>query len=76
MYKLPKFVRFSLGWLLVVVGAIFILLPGPAILFLPLGLAILSIDNPKAKTWLRSCQRMMRRSAQQLDHWLLNRKHR
>ncbi|WP_448548987.1 PGPGW domain-containing protein [Thalassotalea fusca] len=76
MHKLPKFVRFSLGWFLVVVGAIFILLPGPAFLFLPLGLAILSIDDPRAKAWLRSSQRMMSRSARKLDRWLLKRKHR
>lgn len=49
------------------IGAIFILVPGPAFLFLPLGLAILSLEYPLARTWLKKSQRMMRRGAVQMD---------
>lgn len=76
MHKVPKFIRSTLGFALVIVGVLFIILPGPAVLFLPLGLALLSVDYPKAKVWLKRCQRMMSKSAQQLDRWLLARKHR
>jgi len=76
VHKVPKFIRSTLGFALVIVGVLFIILPGPAVLFLPLGLALLSVDYPKAKVWLKRCQRMMSKSAQQLDRWLLARKHR
>jgi uncharacterized membrane protein YbaN (DUF454 family) len=56
-----------LGFSLVILGVIFILLPGPAIIFLPLGLAILSLQFDWAKDWLKRSQRMMRKSAVQLD---------
>jgi hypothetical protein len=59
------------GFILVAIGVIFILLPGPAIIFLPLGLALLSMQYNWAKIWLKRCQKMMRKSAVQLDKlWL------
>ena len=76
MHKIPKLIRSSIGLVLVLVGVIFIILPGPAILFLPLGLALLSVDYPWAKVWLRRCQRMMSQGAKQVDSWLLRWKHR
>ena len=65
-----------LGFSLVAIGIVFILLPGPAIIFLPLGLAILSLQYDWAKIWLRKCQRMMRKSAVQLDKWWADFKYR
>lgn len=56
-----------IGGFLTLIGAIFIVLPGPAFLFLPIGLAILSLEHPIAKVWLRRCQRMMREGAVKLD---------
>jgi len=56
-----------IGGLLTLIGAIFIVLPGPAFLFLPIGLAILSLEYPRAKVWLRRCQRMMHEGAVKLD---------
>lgn len=56
-----------IGSLLTIVGLIFIVLPGPAFLFLPIGLAVLSLEHEEAKKWLRRCQRWMRKSAVQAD---------
>lgn len=56
-----------IGGSLVVIGAIFILLPGPAFLFLPIGLAILSLEHVWSKVWLRRCQRWMRSGAVKFD---------
>ncbi|WP_206483347.1 PGPGW domain-containing protein [Thalassotalea sp. G2M2-11] len=64
------------GFACVAIGLIFILLPGPAVIFIPLGLAILSTQYPWAKNWLRKSQRMMRKSAVQMDSWWLKFKHR
>jgi len=57
-----------IGGLLTLVGAIFIVLPGPAFLFLPVGLAVLSLEHSWAKVWLRRCQHMMRNGAVKLDN--------
>ncbi|WP_284245003.1 PGPGW domain-containing protein [Thalassotalea insulae] len=59
------------GFSLIALGLIFILLPGPAVIFIPLGLAILSTEYHWAKTWLRKSQRIMRTNAQKLDLWWL-----
>jgi hypothetical protein len=59
-----------LGFILVAIGVIFIILPGPAILFLPLGLALLSLEYDWAKVWLRRCQRWMRKGAVAIDKWI------
>ncbi|WP_353517325.1 PGPGW domain-containing protein [Thalassotalea sp. SU-HH00458] len=64
------------GFIFVAIGLIFILLPGPAILFLPLGLALLSLQHEWAKVWLKRCQRLMRKSAVQLDKMWLRFKYR
>ena len=60
----------AVGGFLTLIGAVFILLPGPAFLFLPLGLAILSLEHEWAKSWLKRCQRWMRKGAVQADKWL------
>ena len=59
-----------IGSLLTIVGVIFIILPGPAFLFLPIGLAVFSVEHDIAKVWLRLCQRWMRKSAVQADKLL------
>lgn len=70
-----KSVITMVGGALTALGVIFIVVPGPAILFLPVGLAILSLEYPWAKRWLKKCQRMMSTSARKLDAWLLKQKH-
>ena len=49
------------------IGVFFILLPGPAVIFLPLGLALLSLEYAWAKVWLRKVQRWFRKSAVKTD---------
>ncbi|GLX82822.1 PGPGW domain-containing protein [Thalassotalea eurytherma] len=65
--KTRKLVISLVGGFLTIIGTLFILVPGPAFLFLPLGLAVLSLEYPLAKKWLRKTQRMMRVSAEKLD---------
>ena len=60
-----------LGLFFVVIGAVFVLLPGPAILFLPLGLALLSLEYPLAKVWLRKTQRWLRQGAVETDKFFV-----
>jgi len=66
----------GIGFALVALGLLFILLPGPAIIFLPLGLAVLSLQYEWAKVGLKRCQRMMRKSAVRLDKMWLKFKYR
>lgn len=68
--KVKRYFISLLGFILIALGLIFIILPGPAILFLPLGLALLSLEYNWAKVWLRKCQRWMRTSAVNMDKWL------
>jgi hypothetical protein len=63
--------RTILGGVCLFIGVIFILVPGPAILFLPVGLALLSVDYHWAKVWLKKTQRWMRKSAVQTDRFFL-----
>jgi len=70
--KVKRYFISLLGIILVALGLIFIILPGPAILFLPLGLALLSLEYDWAKVWLRRCQRWMRKGAVKLDKWINN----
>jgi len=76
LMKIKSTMLTIVGLMLVAVGLLFVFLPGPAIIVLPLGLAILSLEYPWAKIWLRRCQRMTRKSAEQLDRWVLKMKHR
>ncbi|RTR39588.1 tellurium resistance protein TerC [Shewanella canadensis] len=62
------------GGVLTLVGAALLILPGPAWLLLPVGLAILSLEYPWAKVWLRKSQRQLRASAAWLDRKILLRK--
>ncbi|MBO9491118.1 hypothetical protein J7384_12165 [Endozoicomonas sp. G2_1] len=49
------------------VGTVFVILPGPAFIFLPLGLAMLSREYNWARVWLRKVQKMTNSSAKKLD---------
>lgn len=70
---MKKKIRIALGSLLAIVGVVFFILPGSMFVLL-LGLLMLSYDVPKAKQWLRSCQKIMSKSARKLDKIILNRK--
>ncbi len=68
-----KHIRIGIGGLFTFVGVVFFVLPGSMFLLI-LGLMMLSYDFPKAKSYLRICQRGMSKSARKLDSYLLNRK--
>jgi len=59
------------GGTCIFIGLFFILLPGPAVIFLPLGLALLSIEYVWAKVWLRKVQNWFRASAVKADQSIL-----
>ncbi len=61
---------------LTLLGGILIIMPGPAWLLLPIGLAILSLEYPWAKKWLKKSQVYMTRSARYLDHKIRQYKYR
>jgi hypothetical protein len=55
------------GTMILLIGVIFIVLPGPAILFIPAGLALLSMEYAFAREWLKQYQHHSRKAAQSLD---------
>ncbi|GGI98413.1 hypothetical protein GCM10007978_40240 [Shewanella hanedai] len=63
-----------LGGGLTLLGAALLILPGPAWLLLPIGLAILSLEYPWAKIWLRKSQKQLSTSAAWIDRKILLRK--
>jgi len=56
-----------IGFAIVLIGLVFIVLPGPAVLIIPLGLALLATEYPAAEKWLRKFQRYLSRSAAWAD---------
>ena len=58
------------GVFLTLLGVILIVLPGPASLFIPIGLAILALEYPIARTWLRKFQRILSAMAQKADSFV------
>ncbi|QFU22420.1 PGPGW domain-containing protein [Shewanella eurypsychrophilus] len=63
-----------IGGGLTLLGIALLALPGPAWLLLPIGLAVLSLEFPWAKVWLRKSQRQFYSSAAWLDRKILLRK--
>ncbi|MBL4629775.1 MAG: tellurium resistance protein TerC [Paraglaciecola sp.] len=70
---MKKKLRIIVGSACALFGVIFFILPGSMFVLL-LGLVMLSYDFPKARNWLRICQKSMSKSARKLDKMLLNRK--
>ncbi|NMP31869.1 tellurium resistance protein TerC [Thalassotalea sp. M1531] len=68
--QIRKLMITIVGGFLAFIGVVFILVPGPAFLFLPIGLAVLSLEYPLAKDWLRKSQRWMRTGAVKMDAWV------
>jgi len=50
-------------------GFVLIILPGPAFLLIPIGLAILALEYPSARKWLRKFQRILSASARKADDY-------
>ncbi len=70
-----KPIRTVIGGFLVLLGLIFVIVPGPSLLLLIPGLYLLSFDYPEAKVWLRKCQRLLSKSARWLDQQIRRRKY-
>ena len=62
------------GVVITLLGVILIVLPGPASLMIPAGLAILAIEYPIARKWLRQFQRILSASAKKADDFFAKRK--
>jgi len=73
MKQVKKIAITFAGGLLLLIGLLFIVLPGPAILIIPLALVLLSKEYPIAKEWLRKFQRYSRKSAEKLDSFFAKR---
>ena len=59
MKQLKRIVVILLGGTVLAVGVALIVLPGPAFIVIPLGLAILAIECAWAKRWLRSARAIL-----------------
>lgn len=55
------------GVFITLLGVILIVLPGPASILIPIGLAILALEYPIARKWLRKFQRTLTASAKRAD---------
>ncbi|QYJ96096.1 PGPGW domain-containing protein [Shewanella alkalitolerans] len=64
---LRKTVITVIGGALCLLGLALVILPGPAWLLLPIGLAVLSLEYHWARGWLKKSQKQMTRSAAWLD---------
>lgn len=71
---MKKVIVSVLGGLLVMLGAIFIVIPGPSLLLLIPGFYLLSLEYDWAKIWLKKCQRLLSKMARYIDSMLLKRK--
>lgn len=71
---MKKLIITLVGGFLVLLGMIFIIIPGPSLLLLIPGLYILSFEYPAARVWLKRCQKMLSKSARWLDSKLSRRK--
>jgi hypothetical protein len=56
MKQIKRIVVMVLGGTVLAVGVALIVLPGPAFIVIPLGLAVLAIEFAWAKRWLRSAR--------------------
>lgn len=76
MQALKKACITIIGGLLLVLGAIFLVIPGPSLLFIIPALLILSYEYTFAKRWLKQCMKLMQAGAQWLDQKIWERKYR
>ncbi|MDQ7050696.1 MAG: PGPGW domain-containing protein [Enterobacterales bacterium] len=64
------------GVLVVALGLLLIILPGPAIVLIPIGLAILALEYPLARRWLGQFQKLLSSVAKRADDKLASLKKR
>ena len=66
--ELRKFAVTIIGGLLLVIGILMILLPGPALIIIPIALLILNAQHPeKVRIYARKFQRGLSKAASWLD---------
>ena len=61
MKKVKRIIVAVVGGTVLVLGIVLIVLPGPAFLVIPAGLAILAVEFAWAKRWLRSARALLPR---------------
>jgi len=61
------------GVFITLLGVLLIILPGPASLLIPAGLAILALEYPIARKWLRKFQTLLSASAKKADEFFSKR---
>lgn len=71
---MKKLIISVIGGFLVILGTIFIIIPGPSLLLLIPGFYLLSMEYEWAKVWLKRCQRLLSKMARHVDSFLLKRK--
>jgi hypothetical protein len=59
MKHIKRIIIFVVGGTVLVIGIAMILLPGPAFIVIPAGLAILAIEFAWARRWLRSARAVL-----------------
>ncbi len=64
-----RVIVFLIGGVTLVVGAVMLVLPGPAIIFIPLGLAILATEFRWAKLWLFRARQFLRHRFKNKDRF-------
>ena len=62
------------GVTITLLGVLLIILPGPASLLIPVGLAILALEYPIARKWLRKFQHLLSVSAKKADAFFSSKK--
>ncbi|MBV1910558.1 MAG: PGPGW domain-containing protein [Kangiellaceae bacterium] len=62
------------GVFVTLLGVVLFVLPGPGVLFVILGLGILALEYPKARTWLKKFQNILSASAKKADDFFARRK--
>lgn len=58
---------FIVGGVILIIGLLMLVLPGPAIIFIPLGLAILATEFRWARKWLATARQWLRGRFQKSD---------
>ncbi|MGE5207715.1 MAG: PGPGW domain-containing protein [Alphaproteobacteria bacterium] len=63
-----RVVVFLAGGIILTIGLAMVVLPGPAIIFVPLGLAILAIEFRWARKWLSTARQWLRSRFKDRNH--------
>lgn len=64
---MKKFALISLGALCMLLGLVFVIIPGPSLIFFIAGLFCLSFYYPKARDYLTRCQKALTKSCAYID---------